>query len=349
MREGRIFHTFNALRGVAALGVVCFHLRRGWFPGAYLAVDLFFVLSGFVLAFAHDDQFAGGLTWGRFLAQRVIRLWPLYALGVAIAVVSAAVAGDRSLWSTAPLQILFLPAQPGPGHAPLYPLDVPAWSLMFELGVNAAWAIFWRWLRGVGLAIAIAAAGFGLLAMIIHQGSGDVGSFWSTVGAGVPRAVFGFLLGVGLFRLRLTRTPKVTMIGWGGLCGALGCILMLPLAGTLRTGFDAGFDLVLSPAVILAASIVEPPRPAIPFSEWLGAISYPIYAVHWPLIQAFEALVYGNTIPLLIQHAVFLGLVVCFGAFLAAHYDPWARRSVMALAKSVVRHDRAPQGSRNIH
>ncbi len=141
-QDRRTFHTLDALRGIAALAVVCFHRREGRFPSAYLAVDLFYVMSGFVLAYAYDSRFAAGLSWRRFMAQRLIRLWPLYALGVIITLVSAVLAGDQKAWAQAPLQFLFLPAQPGPDHAPLYPLNLPAWSLMFELAINFVWAVF---------------------------------------------------------------------------------------------------------------------------------------------------------------------------------------------------------------
>ena len=52
------------------------------FIGAYLAVDFFFVLSGFVLARAYETKLRTSLSWRRFLEMRVIRLYPLFALGI---------------------------------------------------------------------------------------------------------------------------------------------------------------------------------------------------------------------------------------------------------------------------
>ena len=92
------FAALDGVRGIAALAVMMFHIAW-WphfgrpFPSAYLAVDLFFALSGFVVAHAYSPRLSQGMSpWG-FLRLRVVRLWPLYALGLAVGV--AAVIGFR--------------------------------------------------------------------------------------------------------------------------------------------------------------------------------------------------------------------------------------------------------------
>ena len=84
--ERRAFHTLDGLRGVAALLVVTRHANllsaNISFPETFLAVDLFFLLSGFVIAFAYDDRLTNPNFEGRFLVIRLVRLYPLYVLGL---------------------------------------------------------------------------------------------------------------------------------------------------------------------------------------------------------------------------------------------------------------------------
>jgi len=83
--EKRRFVTLDAMRGIAAFLVVLRHTGTtagGWFPEySYLAVDLFFILSGFVLAYAYDADFERGMGFSRFMKKRTLRLAPLYILG----------------------------------------------------------------------------------------------------------------------------------------------------------------------------------------------------------------------------------------------------------------------------
>jgi peptidoglycan/LPS O-acetylase OafA/YrhL len=86
------FETLDALRGLAALAVVSGHTQDLFggsiFPLGYLAVDFFFMLSGFVLAYAYGQRVEGGLTVGHFMKARLIRFYALYLIGLAIAVLA---------------------------------------------------------------------------------------------------------------------------------------------------------------------------------------------------------------------------------------------------------------------
>src|ERR1700761_6004380 len=80
------YPALDGLRGVAAIAVMLHHFRpltAPWlFAHGYLAVDLFFLLSGFVIAHAYDARFRKGLGVPAFLVIRLIRLWPMIAFGV---------------------------------------------------------------------------------------------------------------------------------------------------------------------------------------------------------------------------------------------------------------------------
>ena len=79
----------NGLRGVAALMVILYHIFEGFatsptdqrFNHGYLAVDFFFVLSGFVIGYAYDDRWKAGFKTKGFFKRRLIRLHPMIVLG----------------------------------------------------------------------------------------------------------------------------------------------------------------------------------------------------------------------------------------------------------------------------
>src|SRR5215469_9945636 len=95
--DRRMFYTIDGLRGIAALLVVCRHIvplhgNRLNFPSSYLAVELFFLFSGFVIAHAYDKRFDAGMSFWEFVKARIIRLYPLYFLGLMIAVLTVPLA-----------------------------------------------------------------------------------------------------------------------------------------------------------------------------------------------------------------------------------------------------------------
>ena len=152
------YYTLDGMRGVAALMVVHFHyvLVAGYVLGdqhkmqAYLAVDLFFALSGFVIALSYSDKLASALSISGFVKRRLIRLYPLYifgiALGLSIEVARALSTGSGfkiSEWAVEfGFNLFFLPSFQ---HEILFPLNLPAWSLFYEMAVNIIFAwVLWR-------------------------------------------------------------------------------------------------------------------------------------------------------------------------------------------------------------
>ena len=81
------FSTLDGLRGVAAIMVLLYHCDQ-MAPRGYLGVDLFFTLSGFVIARAYGDRLASGMPVGRFVALRLVRLYPMYFVGGLLGIVS---------------------------------------------------------------------------------------------------------------------------------------------------------------------------------------------------------------------------------------------------------------------
>lgn len=206
MNDGRVFHTLDALRGIAAIGVVIFHMQLAFnplgVPGGYLAVDLFFMMSGVVLSHAYEPRFRAGMGVVDFMRARLIRLYPLYLLGtlLGIAVTVASLHGRNSQgWGQAALlqaavrALLFVPNFSTTPVNQLFPLNIPCWSLFLELVVNLLFVAAWPLLTFRRLiAVCIVSAGIVLVA-VVHTGSIDQGSVAASLPVGIARTLFSTL------------------------------------------------------------------------------------------------------------------------------------------------------------
>ena len=224
-RDGRStdadrFAFLDGIRGIAALFVMTRHTRAYWpfeFYRSYLAVDLFFILSGFVIAHAYDKRIATKrVSIGGFAASRIIRLYPMYFLSV---VVSALVLFAQLLFfgahpaasiSNILLMIVFtfafLPSHFLAGDYHMFPLNYPYWSLFFELVINAVYATIHRYLSAAVLMLIIVISFAYTARSAIKRGNLDTGFIW-TLGmfaTGVMRTALGFFMGVFLYRFRAT-------------------------------------------------------------------------------------------------------------------------------------------------
>jgi peptidoglycan/LPS O-acetylase OafA/YrhL len=340
----RVFHTLDGVRGVAALAVVLYHYNADvapiWVGSAYLAVDLFFALSGFVLAHAYERRLQAGTGPGAFLLMRVVRLYPLYLLGTAIALVPAVGAlllGRAQTWAwgslawAVPTALLMLPAPPLANRLPrLYPLDVPAWSLFFELIVNLAYALLLRF--GLGRTVPAIAAIAALVAVVsgIAFGSLDGGSQWPDVAMGAVRVSVSFFIGVLLCRLHAAgRLPAIRCPAWALLAAAAGLLAVSP-SPPWRPAYDLICVLALFPALIAVAVVNEPRRGARACAV-LGLVSYPIYTIHVPCQTLLLSTVHRLAGDRAAQLAPFSGLALVVLLFilswvLASSYDPIVRQ-----------------------
>src|SRR6201991_4005853 len=175
------FEVLDGLRGSAAFLIVIFHVFnysfgfRGPFAlvhHAYLAVDFFFALSGFVVAYAYDDRWTR-MTTLQFFRIRLIRLHPLVLLGATLGLLGYVFDpfGKTINQTSAPMlalayltSLLLLPSPPvGGRHHESQALNGPAWSLMQEYLGNIAYALIFRKLRAVTLGIIFAVTGLILM------------------------------------------------------------------------------------------------------------------------------------------------------------------------------------------
>ncbi len=273
------------------LSGISLHLRHSG-----VAVDFFFILSGFVIAQAYERRLGAGLGWGAYMRLRLRRLYPAILGGLAIGL-GAALIGGEPLFPAMALQVLLLPVIWGPAlhGGELFPLNGPQWSLFLELAANALHAAIFRWLTVPRLIGAVAASGLVLIVVSARFGGLDVGwsraSFWG----GPPRVVWGFGVGVLLFRAH-ARGLRAPAIPYGLVALTLGLLLVRPFP-------EQGLWAVTDPVIVLAAlpalvalAIASPvPGWASGPARGLGALSYPLYAVHAPLLRVGEAIL--NPLP----------------------------------------------------
>jgi peptidoglycan/LPS O-acetylase OafA/YrhL len=281
----RHYEALDGMRGLAAFAVVLFHMGVAApikAPSGFLAVDFFYVLSGFVIACAYDARLGQSLSFKAFMRLRFIRLYPIFALGALLAVLRAIalfVMKDPAAVPAPELglgSILGLAFLPTPIVGAYMFLNVPAWSLMFELVANAAYALFYRWMTALGLVVIAGAGLAGIAAILALHGSLDVGAHWPDFPQGLARVTFSFAVGALLWRLRtkvsLPRIPVLPLL----------VILVAALCVPFKSGlYDLVFVVAISPLVVFLGSYCD----SFPGAKRLGDISYPLYAIHFSLLS----------------------------------------------------------------
>lgn len=305
----------DALRGVAALLVVFYHIFEGFsFAGGgvittinhgYLAVDFFFMLSGFVLAYAYDDRWKTTLTTAGFIRRRLIRLHPMIVIGAIIGMITFIIQG-RVQWDGTTVAfgaiivaliagMCLIPAIPGGyyevrGAGEMYPLNGPSWSLFFEYVGNLVYALFLRRLSDKMLLGVVVLTGicFGWFAIADVSGYGMIGVGWTLDGmnfiGGFLRMIFP--MSFGMLLSRKFRPVRVKGAFW--ICTLTLIVLFcVPFLNKWNGVYEFCCIALIFPMLVwLGASASE--SKAMPrFYKLLGDISYPLYAIHYPLMYLF--------------------------------------------------------------
>ena len=256
----------------------------------FLAVDLFFGLSGFVLGLAYDRKLAEGLTAASFMKKRIIRLYPMYALGLIIGTVAALSHGEsvgssqRSFAIATILNFLLIPAF----HASslLFPANAAAWSLFFEFLINAVYAFGRSMLAGYKIAIPIALGAISLVMSVRYHHYINSGAHFYSMTIAIPRVVFSFFVGLVLSRLHQMRPPTLALPSWAILT-AVAVALLLPIPNRFANLFGLTCILLAFPALIYLGSCAKERRPEL--GAYLGDASYALYAIHVPILALYTA------------------------------------------------------------
>lgn len=349
----------DGLRGVASVMVVVFHLFEVYAGGdpqkqivnhGYLAVDFFFLLSGFVIAYAYDDRWAAGMSQWGFYRRRLARLQPMIIMG---SLIGAALVGFQhfsifpkleavSTWQIVAVMLLgcvMIPLTPSAeirGWTEIYPLNGPAWSLFYEYVANILYAVGLRKLSNRALGVLVALAALALVHMLVFGPRGDVIGGWaldaSGIRIGLTRVLFPFLAGVLL--MRLGKRIKV-----GGAFAVCSLLLVVALAlprfgGTERLWinglYEAACVILLFPLIVLiGAGEKTVDGPSVRIARFFGDLSYPLYITHYPLIYIYTGWVVDRKVPpaqgALVGAGVFVAAVAIAYACLKLYDEP-ARR-----------------------
>ena len=349
------YEILDGLRGVAAIMVVIFHLFETYSKGAafqivnhgYLAVDFFFVLSGFVVGYAYDDRWDKMTTWG-FFKRRLTRLHPMVIAGTLVGAALFFFSGtafpktlEVEPWKFALcllMGLLIIPCGKGldiRGWNEVNSFNGPVWTLTLEYIGNILYALVFRRLPKVALGILCACCAFFTLDLTL--GWNTFGLFkvpqyniiggWSLTPEQIyiafSRLLYPFLCGLLISRIlpshRSESNPSGSPIHLKGgfwWCGlAIVVLLAMPCIGGKQGVpdglFQAACILLLFPVIVLAgAGSKTTDKHSTAICKWLGDISYPIYITHYPLIYMQMDWVAKNQDAPLWQHvAVAVGVL----------------------------------------
>jgi peptidoglycan/LPS O-acetylase OafA/YrhL len=320
------YQILDGLRGVAALIVVMFHTFEVYSKGdhtkqilnhGYLAVDFFYLLSGFVVAYAYDDRWGKMSQWD-FYKRRLIRLQPMVIMG---SVIGAALfyfqtgpafplVSSTPVWKMLVVMLVgftllpLLPSMDIRGWNEMHPLNGPAWSLFFEYIANILYAVGIRKLSNKALGIFVLLSAGLLVHLAVTSPHGDVIGGWSIdkeqLHIGFARLLYPFFAGMLLMRIG----KRIHVSGGFAICSLLViAALCMPRIGGQHqlwmNGLYESFCIIVLFPIIVAIGAGERISGIFQtrLSKLLGDISYPLYITHYPLIYVYTGWVIRDKVP----------------------------------------------------
>lgn len=317
------FVALDGLRGLAAIAVLVLHLALPvgdgrLLPSAYLAVDLFFMLSGFVLAHAYQWRLGAGFGFGAFACARVIRLYPIYLVGVVIGatLIAALMTNDLITLDLSDALLGFalngamLPAPESSSTNGInpFPFNGPAWSLSWEMAANLVFAALILRFGARALYVAAIIGAAALLAALVHFDGLNAGAEYYTFWGGGARVAFSFFVGALLYRWRKSfYAPKVPL--WV-LALLLVAIFMPDFTGRARQVFDFLAVTIAFPIIILIGAASAPFGVSASLASLAGSASYPLYIIHCPIIFWNDFVKHGTAWDFYTQRSWFEGSIL---------------------------------------
>ena len=285
-------YLFDAMRGLAAIMVVIYHVTERFgqevAPRGYLAVDFFFILSGYFIARVYEKRLVAGTTFWKFLSARLIRLYPAYFAGFALGMLwlisrhFAKGSPDIKFVTIVGLfNGLMLPAPSGINE--MFPSNYPAWSLFAELVINIVYAAGLFRLGSRNLIVLVVVCALVTIIQAVETGEGlRIGFTFQTIGIGLVRTVAAFGIGV-----LISRHPPRAVAPWFAAPSLAALLVALLLARTgpaLRPLADIVCAYVAFPTLLWIGAVASVPHAAERIGAWLGEMSYPLYTLHAPAL-----------------------------------------------------------------
>lgn len=350
------YEILDGLRGVASVIVVIFHIFESYSAGpayqfinhGYLAVDFFFVLSGFVIGYAYDDRWGKMGTWS-FFKRRLVRLHPMVVFGTVVGICFYYLGqcglfpqiGNIPAWKVIlafVMGCLMIPCGPRMdirGWGEFNSFNGPNWSLTWEYLGNILYAFIFRRLPNIILGILVAAAGFLTLDLCLNlnvfglltearnsQMYTPIGGWSLTseqVYIGMTRLFYPFLAGLLLSRIG----KRIRIQGGFWWCSViLAVVLSIPCVGgegsILNGIYNAFCIIVIFPLIVMigAGSVINGAK-GNRICDFLGQISYPLYITHYPLMYVQMCWVYSHPDAPLFAHLTMNIGVVVLSVFIA--------------------------------
>jgi peptidoglycan/LPS O-acetylase OafA/YrhL len=307
----------DGLRGVAAIIVIFFHLTEPLATShldnvvnhGYLAVDFFFLLSGFVVGYAYDDRW-DTLTVGGFLRRRFERLQPLVVLGMTLGAIGFYFTDSPiwplihavPVWKLIVVMLIGWTLIPIPlsmdirGWFEMHPLNSVGWSLFFEYIANILYALGVRKLSNKALGCLVVLAGAALVHLAVTSPNGDIAGGWTLnvehMRIGIIRTIFPFFAGLLLSRVARPVYIKNAFL-WCSLLVA--AVLLMPRIGGaahlwMNGLYEAFCIIIVFPIIIyVGASGVVRSGKEDQICKFLGDLSYPLYMTHYVLVYFYVA------------------------------------------------------------
>ncbi|WP_314959429.1 acyltransferase [Bradyrhizobium cosmicum] len=322
-RGSRHYPILDVYRAIASFAVVLYHIAgslqiASMASHAYVAVDFFFLLSGFVIDRAYGRRLEDRSFKLEFLLLRFVRLWPMIVLGTLVgAVVSI---GGLLRGHTLDLNqmglvlafgVLLLPFGRMPLTASIFPFDGPLWSLFYEVVANVAYCFVFRWLRIPVLSILVVLFAIALVAVSLEKGDLELGARTGEMSVGLLRVGFSFFAGVFISRIGTASsvggTAAITSVA------VLIGVLFVPLPQ--HAIYDVACILVVFPLLIWGSAETAVPPGWRQACSFVGELSYPLYALHYPITRIFfyfqDTLALGKTA---LAFSIVLEVITCLGA-----------------------------------
>jgi peptidoglycan/LPS O-acetylase OafA/YrhL len=365
------YDTLDGMRGIAAISVMINHFTvyAGFtiFEHASLSVDVFFILSGFVIFHSYGNRLKGNMTAVEYVLRRIIRLYPMFIAGLLIGTpilyfVSKARLStyfNQDIIDASLHNYFFIPYinnksvyNLGAFYATvgeIFPINPPAWSLFFELVASISFIFLYNlkpiWLVIIVVVsyIALVSSAF-LLSVESNTQQIDLAAGWGTTNflGGFPRVFFGFTFGLFIysissdnkysaFRQFVQKHFNNSYLNYALL------VLIFWFPRNFRGLYEALILLIVAPGLVFAGSAISLRQGfTMNLAKQLGRISYPVYCLHFPIGRAVFLMMSGsyylNLFPALVASAITLAVSLVLTEF----YDEPVRRSLSKMLHSSI-------------